>query len=110
MINDLPGDAKTLVIHALSDAAPEKPLTRQQIAQTANVERQTVGELLTDLRLQGYLVLETEAGCWLGTSFDEYKQWRSTMLIPAMILMLQIDQAMARAALMQFGPGRVEAA
>ena len=110
MINDLSGDARKLLLDVLDTATAEKPATRQTLAVAGNVERAQVGELLSELRLQGYLILETEAGCWLGTSFDEYKQWRSTMLIPTMLLLLQIDQAMARAALMQFGAGRAETA
>jgi hypothetical protein len=75
-----------------------------------NVERQTVGELLAELRLQGWLILEDERGCWLASSFAEVKEWRTTTLIPAMLVLLRTDQAMHQAALQQFGAGRIETA
>ena len=106
MINHLSTDTLNTITMRISQASPDAPCTRQEIAQTANVERQTVGELLSELRLQGWLILEDERGCWLASSFQELKDWRTRTLIPAMLHLLQTDQAMARAAVTQFGAGR----
>jgi hypothetical protein len=110
MINDLSTDARNVILDLLDVATLEKPLTRQQIAQAANVERGTVGELLTELRLRGYLILEDGRGCWLASSFQELKEWRTKTLIPAMLHLLQTDRAMTLTAAMQFGVGREETA
>jgi len=98
-IKDLSTDTLQAITSRLSTTTPETPLTRQEIAQTANVERQTVGELLAELRLQGWLILEDERGCWLASSFAEVKEWRTTTLIPAMLVLLRTDQAIHQAAL-----------
>ena len=109
-ISDLSTDAQKAIIDVLYATTATQPATRQALAVAANVERAEVGELLTDLRLRGYLILEDERGCWFGTSLHEYEHWRTTMLIPAMLFMLKVDQAMYQAALEQFGQGRAEAA